>query len=72
MYYQIQKADRPAILDTDHPFSVANHKRTRKTDQQDKIIHTFTVIYAWIRDQLRLDLLMGPAVAGSTKGPALA
>ena len=34
MYYQIQKADRPAIRDTDHPFSVSNHKRTRKTDQQ--------------------------------------
>ena len=36
MYYQIQKADRPAIRDTDHPFSVPNHKRTRKTDQQKK------------------------------------
>ena len=34
MYYQIQKADRPAIQDTDHPFSVLNHKRSRKTDQQ--------------------------------------
>ena len=33
MYYQIQKADRPAIRDTDHPFSVPNHERTRKTDQ---------------------------------------
>ena len=72
MYYQIQKADRPAIRVTDHPFSVPNHKRTRKTDQQKKI-HTFTVIYMHqLTDQLRLDSLMGPAVAGSAKGPALA
>ena len=73
MYYQIQKADRPAIRDTDHPFSVPNHKRTRKTDQQKKIIHTFTVIYMHqLRDQLRLNLLMGPAATGSNKGSALA
>ena len=60
MYYQIQKADRPAIRDTDQPFSVPNHKSTQKTDQQKKIIHTFTVIYMHqLRDQLRLDSLMG-------------
>ena len=60
MYYQIQKADRPAIRDTDHPFSVPNHKRTRKTDQQKKI-HIFTVrpIYASIK---------GQAAAGFTNG----
>ena len=34
MYYQIQKVDPPAIRDTDHPFSVPNKKKTRKTDQQ--------------------------------------
>ena len=45
MYYQIQKGDRPVILDTDHPLSVPNHKRNKKTDQQKIIIHTFTVIY---------------------------
>ena len=56
MYSQIQKADRPAIRDTDHPFSVSNHKRIRKTDQQKKI-HTSTVIYASIK---------GPAAAGFT------
>ena len=33
MYYHVQKADRPTIRDTDHPFSVPNHRRTRKTDQ---------------------------------------
>ena len=38
MYYQIQKADRPAIRDTNHPFSVPNYKRSQK-----KIIQTFTV-----------------------------
>ena len=71
MYYQIQKADRPAIRDTDHPFSVPNHKRTRKTDQQKKF--TFLQLYMHqLRNQLRLHSLMGPAVAGSTKGPALA
>ena len=77
MYYQIQKADRPAIWDTDHPFSVPNHKRTRKKPTNKKItIHTFTVtVYMYmhqLRDQLRLDSPMGPAVAGSTKGLALA
>ena len=36
MYNQIQNADRPAIWDTDHPFSVLNHERTRKPDQQKK------------------------------------
>ena len=72
MYYQIQKADRPAIRDTDHPFSVPNHKRTRKNGPAKKI-HTFTVLYMHqLRDQLRLNSLVGPAVAGSTKGPALA
>ena len=36
-------------------------------------IHNFTVIYMHqLKDQLRLDSLMGSAVAGSTKGPALA
>ena len=59
MYYQIHKADWPAIRDTDHLFSVPNHKRTRKTVQQKKIIHTFTVIYASIK---------GPAAAGFTNG----
>ena len=59
MYNQIQKADRLAIRDTDHHFSVSNHKRTRKTDQQKKIIFTFTVIYASIN---------GPAAAGFTNG----
>ena len=45
MYYQIQKVDRPAIRDMDHPFSVPNHKRTRKTDQpQKQKKFTFTVI----------------------------
>ena len=72
MYHQIQKADGHAILDTDHPFSVPNHVRSRETDHQKKI-HTFTVIYMHqLKDQLRLDSLMGSAVAGSTKGPALA
>ena len=55
LYYHIQRADRPAIRDTDHPFSVPNRKRTRKTDQQKN--HTCTVIYA---------LIKGPAVAGFT------
>ena len=75
MYYQIQKADRPAIRDTDHTFSVPNHKRTRKTDQQKKSF-TLSQLYmhqlTWLRDQLRMDSLMGPAVTRSTKGPALA
>ena len=71
MYYQIQKADRPAIRDTDHPFRVPNHKRTRKTDQQKKF--KFLQFYMHqIRDQLRLDSIMGPAVGGSPEGPALA
>ena len=48
MYRQIQKANRPAIRDTDHPFSVPNHKRTRKTDQPKIIIHIFTVLYICI------------------------
>ena len=41
MYCQIQKADRPAIRDTDHAFSVPNYKRTKKTDhpQEQKNSH---------------------------------
>ena len=73
MYYQIQKADQPTIRDTDHPFSIPNQKKTQKTDQeQKKIIHTFAVYWErhmhQLRDQLRLDSLMGPAVATSTDG----
>ena len=30
MFYQTQKADRPAIRETDHPVSVSNHKSTKK------------------------------------------
>ena len=71
MYYQIQKADRPAIRDTDHPFSVPNHKRTRKTDQPQlqKKIATFTVYMHQLRDQRLLDPLRGPdpELAESTK-----
>ena len=72
MYYQIQKADQPAIRDTDHPFQSQIIKGLEKRTNKKKI-HTFTVIYMQqLRDQLRLDSLMGPAVAESTKGPALA
>ena len=74
MYYYIQKANRPAIRDRDHPFSVPNHKRTRRTDQpqQQKKITLLQLYKHQLRDQLWLESLMGPAVAGSTKGPALA
>ena len=68
MYYQIQKADRPAIRDTDHPFSVPNHKRLENGPAPAaKKITLFQLYMHQLRDQLRLDSLMGPAVAGSTK-----
>ena len=80
IYYQIQKADRPAIRGTDHPFPVPNHKRTRKTDQpqQQNKIHTFTVIYASIKGPAAtgftngLDLIKVSDLVQSNKGPALA
>ena len=39
-YYQIQKADRPAIRDTDHPFSVPNHKILEKQTPKAKKNHS--------------------------------
>ena len=57
MYYQIQKADRPRF--TDLPFSVPNHKRTRKTDQQKKKSPFYSYIYASIKES---------AAAGFTNG----
>ena len=39
MYYLIQKADRPAIRDTDHPFSQASHghEKSWKTMENENI-----------------------------------
>ena len=54
------------------PFLVLKHERTRKTEQQKKLCTLLQVYMHQLRGQLRLDSLMGPAVAGSTKGPALA
>ena len=74
MYYQIQKADQPAIRDTDHPFSVPNHKKTQKTDQpqQQKKFTLLQLFMHGLRDQLRLDLIKGPDLVESNKGLALA
>ena len=58
MYYQIQKVDRPAIRDTDHPFSVPNHKRKNGPAIKDNL-HFYSYIYASIK---------GPAAAGFTNG----
>ena len=77
MYHQIQKADRPAIRDTDHPFSVRNHKKIRKTDQQKKKFTLLQLYMHQLRAQLRLDplrdwhwhnLLNSLALVGSNKG----
>ena len=57
MYYQIQKADRPEIRDTDHPSSILNHKNTDHPQQQKNHSHLYS--------------LMGETYA-STKGPAAA
>ena len=49
MYYQIQKADRPQFGTQTTLFQSQIIIRTKKMDQQKKIIHTFTVIYASIK-----------------------
>ena len=75
IYYQIQKADRPAIRDTDHPFQsqiIKGLKKTGPAPKAKKIIHAFTVQRQrhvhQLSYQLRLDSLMGSAVAESTDG----
>ena len=57
-----------------NPVSVPNHERTQKTDHPQEQKKLFTLLESnWrdmhhLRDQLLLDSLMGPAVAGSTDG----
>ena len=58
MYYEIQKADRPAIRDTDHLFSVLNYKRTQKMDHPQELK----------KSNSHFNSLMGEKYA-PTKGP---
>ena len=60
MYYQFRKADRPAIRDTNHPFSVPNHKRTKKTGSFFQGIVLFERLFYYILIRVRYVLYIGP------------
>ena len=60
MYYQIQKAERPAIRDTDHPFTVPNQRRTQNAAQPQKQKKSFTLL------QFNGRHTKGPTAAGFT------
>ena len=62
-YYQIQKGDRPASQDTDHSFSVSNHKKTKKqTTKRKNPLHFYSLLGETYTST------KGPAAAGFTNG----